>query len=606
MTIRYKYYYIILLSCLSVLPQVLRAQGYQLSDNLPYHASSVYFLTLENTNHENVNSIYSSTEGAIGAFVGDELRGSSQWFSTGAAAGQGFFLIRVWGAKDDPATVTFRLHDTSGQEQEIGTQPFAQEQEGTYGTPSAPITLTVQEPEVPEVTMAFAVQELTASKLRDTELTLTKFGTAVFFPSKVELVFSHAENGEPVGVATMADATGLKWTIRGKYVGQHTIKIKYNGIEQLSSCHLNIPAEYQIEPGWNWMSFYAVSASDAFYLKNGDNYVGIRTDENNFVADIRTQRGVLHYDPQIGYMGNLNILSASGGAFKVRGEYDENSTDRIILNLGYEFLIKGSSLPNPKVKQGYTWVNYPHEVTLSIDDLSPYLSKTATDGDMLIGRDGFAEFTGDEWITSSDFQLTPGSGYIYYTESTVSRNLDWGTALKPTLAASKRKAARAKQDPSPWEYNPARYPDCMPVVAQLDGIENPEDYSIAAFVGDECRGQGEAADNGLMYIAVSGQRGDRVSFRLLHKTTATIADIPDTEVAFTGHIGSSRAPLQLHPFQNDIQHLDTDTQSGVTETYDMLGRRLSSASTFQGQGKGLYIITVTKGDHRVTRKILCK
>ena len=606
MTIRYKYYYILLLSCLSVLPQVLRAQGYQLSGDLPFHASSVYFLTLENTNHENVNSIYSSTEGAIGAFVGGQLRGSSQWFSTGTTASDGFFMIRVWGDKDDPATVTFRLYDTSGQEQEIGTQPFAQGSEGTYGTPSAPIQLTVKEPEVPEVTLAFAVQELTASKLRDTELILTKFGTAVFFPSKVELVFSSAANGEPVATATMADATGLKWSIRGKYVGQHTIQLKYNGQEQLSSCQINIPAEYPIEPGWNWMSFYAVAAGDAFPLKSGNNYVGLWTDDNNFVADIRTQKSVLHYDPQNGYIGNLEQLCASDGAFKIRAEYAEEATERIILNVGYENLMKGSALPNPQVKKGYTWVNYPHEVSLSIDDLSPYLSKTAADGDMLIGRDGFAEFYGDEWMTSSNFQLVPGSGYIYYTESTVSRSLDWGTAIKPTLAASKRKMSRANPEPSPWDYHPALYPDCMPVVAQLNGIDHPEDYSIGAFVGDECRGKGEAAENGLMYMAVSGQRGDRVRFRLFHKTTETMADIPDTEIAFTGHTGSSRAPLQLHPDPTGIQDLDTDSQPSVTETYDLLGRRLSSASTFRGHGQGLYIITVTKGGHRATRKIICK
>lgn len=605
MTIKNTYYIIILFACLSVLPHTLRAQGYQVADELPYHASSVYFLILENPDGQNVNSLYSSTAGAIGAFVDGELRGSSQWQPTGTAAGQGFFFIRVWGDKEDPASVTFRLHDTSGQEQMIGTQPFAQGLEGTYGTPSNPIRLTVKEPEVPEVTLAFAVQSLTASKLRDTELTLTRFGSATFLPSKVELVFNKADNGDPVATATMADDSGMKWMVRGVYAGQHSIRIKYNGKEQTSACQLNIPAEYPIEPGWNWLSFYAIVAGDSYPLKSGDNYVGLSIDEDNFISDIRTQTGVLHYDVQLGYVGNLSVLSASDGAIKILGKYEDNATQRIILNAGYENLLKGSNLPMPQVKSGYTWVNYPHEISHSIDDLSAYLSKTAADGDMLIGRDGFALFNGEEWIASSDFRLEPGHGYIYYSESPALRYIDWGINDPSILPAPRHRARCIAEETSPWNCQPGRYPDCMPVVACLKGIDHPEDYAIGAFVGEECRGKGEVVGSeGLLFVAVSGQRGDQVTFRLYNKATATVTAIPDTEVGFIGHIGNSYAPLQLSPSHIAIEETDTDGQSVPTVTvYDLQGRRITSTSSLR---RGLSIVTVTKGDHRVTRKIISK
>lgn len=871
MTGRYRYLLVYLLLCLSVLPPALRAQGYHISDRLPYHAASVYYVTLQNADRESINSQYADTEGAIGAFVGGELRGTSQWQPT--EGGRGIFVVRVWGGSDDEGTATFRLRDKHGLEYEIGSQPFGRDEEATYGSPAEPVRLTftpltgislpfkeltlkqnqsyslqtdaarplllpadhstllstlkyeyksssaafsvsengmltgvtigqgtltvkatpgnftaeatvkveagelripvteirnnmpsntiemlegdqlqldytvlpddatnkavtfrnnyaivdiMQDTEtspativakkagkdtltvisadnaqatltyyitvkkvrvtkievspatinayvgetydftlkvlpdkaenkeveatvadtsiagidmdkkqitakaigttkivfrskdvptveaaitvkvsaVPVVTLKFAAEQLTASKLRDVQLTLTKEGTADFLPSRVELVFSTAANGEPVATATKADDSGLKWTVRGQYAGKHTVKVKYNGKEQSSTCAINIPAEYPIQQGWGWMSFYAIGNNGVFPLKSNDKWLSMMTiDDNNFIADIRTQQHVLHYDSQYGYMGDLEELRAGEGSFKVRAEYDDANKDKMVINAGYDNLLMGSSLSNPQVKKGYTWVNYPHELDHTLDVLSEYLAKTAEEGDMIIGRDGFAEFDGEQWIESTDFKMEAGCGYIYYTESSTTRSVNWGPqSLKPddeSVPAASRKA-----NGYAWQYDPTRYPDCMPVVARLEGTDHPEDYTVGAFVGSECRGMSEATANGLTLIAVSGQPGDRVSFQLCHKPTQTITSIETVSLPFAGHAGSLRSPLTLQTDITAIHPATAGQEAGHSEIHDMLGRRVTPSAI--DSRKGLYIITVTEGGHRVTRKIISK
>lgn len=863
-----------------MLPSALRAQGYQIADGLPYHASSVYYVTLKNAVGENINSQFSAVEGAIGAFVGNELRGVSQWQATGKKAGEGVFVIRVWGSKDDEATATFRLRDDKGLEYQIASHDFSQDQEGTYGTPSAPVAFTLntvtgislpftditlkmgetrsiqptlvpadhspllttlkytyssdnaaitvsengmitadavgqgkvtvkvtpgnftaqatvkvekapdkinvteiknnmasdkiemevgdqllldfsvlpenatnkavkftnnyevidikQETEtspvtiiakkegqsvltvisddneqitltynitvkkkvisvtkievnptaiaayvgesysftlsvlpdnatnkeveasvgntsivdldmdnkkitakavgttkvvfrskdgsnveatlnvtvsaVPVVNLSFASQELTASKLRDNVLTLTKEETADFLPSRVELVFSKATNGEPAATATMADNTGLKWNVRGQYVGKHTVKIKYNGKEQAATCNVNIPAEYVLEKGWGWMSLYAAQGG-SIALKNNGKWISLQIDANNKVEEIRSQHALLYNDPELGFFGDIESLTPSDGMYKVYCQYAQSVSNRMVLNAGYNNLKYAASMQLPAVRKGYTWVTYPHEIDHSLSALSTYLVKGAVSGDLIIGRDFFAEYDGKEWVAPDAFHFEAGKGYIYYTNSEAQHTINWGPATLGSDPAEARRIETTQAGQSDenaktsvWEYNPYLYPECMAIVARLEGISDPENYSVGAFVGDECRGKGEAASNGLMYIAVSGERGDRVSFRLYYKPAERVLNIEGTGISFTGRAGSHSNPVVLRPDITAIDDVMCSRDLNNGSVYDLQGRPVNATSNCGPSSfrKGIYLKTVTEGGHRVTRKIISK
>jgi hypothetical protein len=794
MTRRFKTIFLTIFTCLSVLPTALRAQGYHYStaDGVGYHASSVYYVTLKDASGENINSRYAAVGGAIGAFVGDELRGSSVWAATGNTAGQGVFVIRVWGGKDDAATVTFRLRDQAGLEYQIGTEAFAKNQEGTYGSPSAPLSLTMtpvtgislgftevtlkqgetrevapsllpanhsellttltyaytsssvavfsvsdggivtaeatgqgkltvkttpgnftaeatvkveaktyvhvteirnnmtstniellegdqlqldftvlpedaddktvsikntsydildirQDTEtspvtivakkpgsvtlvitsndnaqakltyqitvkaLPQVSLSFAAQSLDASKLRDVTLTLNRSGDAVFRPEKVELVFSKATNGDAAATAVKADNSGLKWTVSGQYVGRHTVKIKYNGEELQPVCSVNIPAEYVLEKGWGWMSVYAATGG-AIPLKNGEKWITLQIDANNKVEEIRSQTALLYNDPQLGLFGDIEQLSAVGGMYKVYCIYADNVASRMVLNAGYQNLVYAHSLQQPQVRKGYTWVTYPHEKDHSLATVGAYLAKRAARGDLIIGRDLFAEYDGEEWMAPDAFRFEAGQGYIYYSASDTQHALDWGPITLKSEAAARMagcgeesdeaEASRAAAEVTPWVYDPYAYSDCMAVVARLDGIADPENFSVGAFVDGECRGRGEAARNGLMYIAVSGERGERVSFRLYDKSNQTYHDIEGTGISFMGRKGSHEKPLMLRA---DITSVSEVTGNGSqAAVYDLQGRLVSPVSNASSFRKGIYVKSVTVGGHRVTRKVISK
>jgi hypothetical protein len=193
---------------------------------------------------------------------------------------------------------------------------------------------------------------------------------------------------------------------------------------------------------------------------------------------------------------------------------------------------------------------------------------------MIIGRDGFALYDGEEWIGPNDFMFQAGKGYIYYTESNQPKTIEWGpSSLVPDVPmAGSRTEQSAK---SPWRYDAYAYPDCMAILARIDGIDTPDDYAVGAFVGDECRGQGVSVGNELVCIAVSGQSDERVSFCLYHKPTGTYQTV-DGSISFAARAGSLHSPVVLNVGTTGVSILPSDTISQDTVIYNISGQRLSA------------------------------
>ena len=95
---------------------------------------------------------------------------------------------------------------------------------------------------------------------------------------------------------------------------------------------------------------------------------------------------------------------------------------------------------------------------------------------------------------------------------------------------------------SPWQYDAAQFRDNMSIVAV---VENTTDltggYSVGAFVGDECRGEGFLVD-GKLFITVHGQAGEQVSFRI--HSNGEQFNVGET-LSFSYAAGSLKAPMKL-------------------------------------------------------------
>ena len=426
---------------------------------------------------------------------------------------------------------------------------------------------------------------------------------------------------------TPSPASALVWNVRGRFAGSYTYQIYYNGKLQSTKSGaregiVRTPVEYPLAQGWDWISLYATDKSSTLPLKTTSGWaIPMQLDDENYVQEIRSQHELLYKDPELGFFGDIEQLSPSDGMYKINSHYDVTYADQMILNAGYDGLVRASEMRLPMARKGYTWVTYPHEFNHSIDVLGTYLKQSAIEGDMIIGRDMVVVFDGDKWLGDSSTVFEAGKGYIYYTESTTPKTINWGPA---TLAPEKTiaNARRASKQASPWIYNPYAYPDCMAVIARLEDVSHPEDYSVGAFVGDDCRGQGTVNAEGLVCAAVSGQTGDPVTFRLYHKSTDSYQTL-EGQFGFTSCLGSLSNPVMIHAGSTAIRLVGEDMLSlsisndvimvngavgPVTLTItDLQGRRVASCqgTTFSliSLPAGVYVVSAADAKGQVTKKI---
>lgn len=483
---------------------------------------------------------------------------------------------------------------------------------------------------IPPVSSVLYPDELTLSRYHDVMLQLTvEPENAILDPALVEIRIGESENKGwgSAAVATPSTAAASAWNLRGLFVGDYPYQVYYDGQPQPTANGgrqgvIHIPAEYPLAQGWDWISLYATGKSGSLPLKTKSGWMApMLIDDNNYVQEIRSQHELLYKDPETGFFGDIEQLSPSDGMYKVNSHYDASIVNQMILSAGSEGLVSSFEQRLPQARKGYTWITYPHELNHSLEALAPYLLQSAADGDMIIGRDMVVAYNGSEWLGADDYVFEAGKGYIYYTESDTPKTINWGpVTLAPDTKASKTRGEQASA--TPWTYNPYANPDCMAVIAQIKGLDNPQDYSIGAFVGDECRGQGKASAEGLFLVPVSGQSGDLVSFQLYHKSSRSYLTTSG-QYRFASHMGSVSSPLVLSATATAIRtvgdgKLSINVSDDVIMVSGAVGETMLDVTDMQGkcvaacQGamlsiaslpSGIYIVQATDGSRQMIKKI---
>jgi len=443
--------------------------------------------------------------------------------------------------------------------------------------PSVTATLTIN---VPTPVSFNYPAEITLSKLHTTAVAFTNFAGDNFDKSLVSITFSNATSGLPCATASMSDATGLNWYFTGQYVGDYTYQVSYNGSPMESTTGgsagiLHIPAEVALNnSGWDWISLYAYKSGQATYpLMDGGNYLAwMGVDANNKIIEIRSQSALLYNDATWGFIGDITELSPAGGMYKVKATYADAGS--CVINLGSDCVpITSTAITYNTIQTGYTWISYPLETATTIAQTQ--LAATAQTGDKIIGKTSSAEYNGTAWLPA-DFALQPGKGYIYYTSG--------AGGFRPNFSAPAGGGVKAERvlttqvetvsEPSPWKYDASPFADNMPVVAALEGLETGERFSIGAFVGDECRGEGKAVDGNIFIINVAGKGGELVRFRLYNKVTGEFTDL-DQSLIYAPQHGSLRAPVALSGsgVVDGIQQME-QTSSDTEATYNLAGQKV--------------------------------
>ena len=444
-------------------------------------------------------------------------------------------------------------------------------------------------------------QSLTIFKHKDTEFELTMTGDS-FDPSLVSFEFTRTEDPMQFGIPTITtadDGAGLKWNIRGTGSGYVELRVLYDGQvmprnSQESFCSIQTLAEVAFNnDGWDW-----IYVPDNIELTdNGSNtaYLDfLNIDDNNKVIEIRSQTELLYNDKNYGFIGTIQSLNPWDGMYKIKAKYEDASMCVFSSLEGY--WTRDISF---RAKKGYTWIGYPNEWNLTLDELNQ-IDNTPSEGDRIIGKTNFAEYSNGEWV-GLGFTLEAGKGYIYYNASEEINSIsfdytpDFSTQTYSSIHMS-AKGQSKRNGSDVWNYDASQYADNMAIVAEIEGLENPEDYTIGAFVGDECRGMGKVVKDGKMMINVAGKSGETVTFRLHNEYTGEFIPL-ETEVRYSNGYGSLKSPLAITgPSISGISEITTGENDEETY-YDLYGRKVEGELS-----TGIYIVkTVKNGKVTVTK-----
>lgn len=429
---------------------------------------------------------------------------------------------------------------------------------------------------------------------------------AAYDASLITLSVGHSiGSGWVLAEAAKSGTDGLAWTLEAKSVGAGTITVKY-GATSFGFASIEVGQQISYEPGWKWVSFYsAMQPRDTIYNHYGDK-----------LLEIRSQKQLLYNDPIYGYFGDISALE-KGECYKVRVK-DGAAAGTFVT---YDNSYAGSSVTKQLNKQ-WNWLGNPYQYDQNLAEaLSGFTPAT---GDRIVSKDhGFAEYKSGSW-TGTLTVLKNGFGYMYYNAGADNKNLIYKSETAMGQKEPTSNAKTVKQQPGVWVYNSAPFADNMTIIAEIPEITNLNHYSVGAFVGNECRGEGTAVE-GKFFITVHGESGEQVDFKLYNKLTGEYHDV-ENGVMLTKMAGTLTSPLPLAMGAATGIDQAAVARSGIAfadgwllidgismKSYVL--RSLNGKTVLRGYSaqtdlshlpSGVYIVTVTTADGSTVSKKLVK
>lgn len=325
--------------------------------------------------------------------------------------------------------------------------------------------------------------EMVSTETRDFVLTPDPVGAEVD-PSRVEVTITPdsyvPEEWKSIVEIVPTDDTMLNYTILPHGVGRATISVKLDGVEVASS-NVLIGQRYMQKAGWKWTSFYA----------GGVSWNSPEIELGNVVEEIRSEDALLYNDPEYGYFGDINRLEY-GTCYKIKVKEEEPGLLdlRIMYTGAYEDM-----RTHRQIVPMWNWLGnpyqYDHDINSVFSTEDAYANKFNV-GDRIVSKDnGFAEYNGEKW-TGTLTTLHAGLGYMYFNAGSENVDMEYQRESLMPQGTPVMNAPQHKQ--SVWTYNSAPFADNMTIVADLGNDYSAERFTVGAFVGDECRGEGEMID----------------------------------------------------------------------------------------------------------------
>lgn len=452
--------------------------------------------------------------------------------------------------------------------------------------------------------------DMVSTETRDFVLTPDPVGAEVD-PSRVEVNITPdsyvSEEWKSMVEIVPTDETMLNYTIKPHSVGRATISVKLDG-EEVATSFVSIGQRYMQKAGWKWTSFYG-------------GRVGWNSPEielGNVVEEIRSEDALLHNDPEYGYFGDIYSLE-TGECYKIKVKEEEPGLLdlRIMYTGAYEDM-----RTHRQIVPMWNWLGnpyqYDHDINSVFSTEDTYANKFNV-GDRIVSKDdGFAEYNGEKW-TGTLTTLRAGLGYMYFNAASDTIDMEYQREGRMPQGTPVMNAPQRKQ--TIWTYNSAPFADNMTIIADLGNDYSAERFTVGAFVGDECRGEGEMID-GKCFITVHADKGETISFKLHDAVSGEMRTINE-QLPFAKMAGSLRAPQRLTVggivtgitaadiASSGIAVVDGQITVQGMDVADVIVCNASGAvvstgeTTVTGLPSGVYVVKVkTKDGKTVTKKLV--
>ena len=378
-------------------------------------------------------------------------------------------------------------------------------------------------------------------------------------------------------------------------------------VEKIAGIDITVKEKINVPAGWSWISLTS----------------GTHTTNIDGLIEARSQRELVYNDPVYGFFGDFTTMYPMYDAYKL------DMAESFVMYPTYEAdfapFMTGNS-PSVTLNTGWNWIGYPYEYSYMASEV--FDASQFSEGDLILSKNsGLAALKNGEW--ENDFTLEPNTGYMIYHNGEESSVVCPGrfdmsqgafAAVERSIDNTANSTKSLTLNSSVWNYDGSRFANTMAIIGKLEMNDEAEDYTIGAFVGDECRGEGKVV-NGTAYITVAGEGGEEVSFRLYNKWNGKYSNV-DTKLAFTDLAGSVKSPVTLNaPIVTGIDDVAMAGEgiyfngnvlvlgqfNGVASIMTVDGRvaatTTQSTISLDELPTGVYVVIIDGTDGRIVKKI---
>ena len=530
--------------------------------------------------------LQNSTLLEVGAFCGDELRGSGriQYYPE---IEKYLLMLSVTGETGD--NIKFKLYDHETNEEmshvSLSILPFVVN--GVEGTPSEPYSL---------------------------EFSSTARINVIINPEDAGSVTGAGEYkvGTYVTLKAISNFPYLfdNWTINGEEVSSLST-YTFCATESVTiKANFTSSQRTELKRGWNWTSFhtfiYGYNGLLALELSLGEYGLHIKN-QNSFVTNYSGS-----------WYGSLNSVNVEQ-MYMIRVSEDFT----LVLN---GLVVDPQHYPIT-LSKNWEWIGYPVNVEMPLAEALSGI--TPSNNDIIKTQGEFATYTeGIGWSGTLE-KMKPSKGYMYFNNSNSNKYL-----VYPKPSSKESRADNTLNEELHWTADHTMYPNNMNMIAVLnvDGSELKENYEIAAFDGSELRGSArpiyiESLDRHIVFLTVSGDENDNLTLKYYNVDTEEEFVISENMIFNTNTIiGSVEEPYVLNCNINSCGDTDgvklypnpvttnSEINLGVTcttvEVYNSLGAMIAKYDNIDKlisiETSGIYMIKTVVDNEVKYHKLIVK